>query len=461
MENKFPCASWLPVICQNPTTVPTTWQELCGNFDDINFGGQVPIKGKIAIPKSKLWTVLLSTFIVAVSTIGLRYLGVFEKIELQTFDQILRLRPKEDPDPRLIIVEITEKDIQSRQETRLGLKSISDSTLATLLKQLQKYQPRIIGIDIYRDFADPPNKLQTIKLSTENSKENVVVTCKSRDSKYDSQGVKPPKEVPVERQGFADAIEDPDGIVRRQIMMMAQEPSSTCTTPYSLSLQLAARYLSYENIQPRFNEDYIQFGSKVFKRLKAGRSGGYQQKVDLGGNQILVNYRNTDYQRVSLEDILSNKVAPDLFKDKVVIIGVTANTVSDTWSTPYSTAQQDYQEIPGVFIQAQMVSQVLSAVLDKRPILWVLPWWGDILWIYGWSIVGSLIVWRVRSLSDKGCAIFVTVVILYGVCAIALLKQGLWIPFIPSAFGVVASSVVVIFIQNRRQFSTTSQSLVE
>ncbi|MHC5827097.1 MAG: CHASE2 domain-containing protein [Nostoc sp.] len=83
--------------------------------------------------------------------------------------------------------------------------------------------------------------------------------------------------------------------------------------------------------------------------------------------------KKVDYLRASLEDILSDKINLDLLKDKVVIIGVTANTVSDTWSTPYSTAQQDYQEISGVFIQAQMVSQVLSAVLDQRPILWVLP----------------------------------------------------------------------------------------
>ncbi|MBD0303263.1 MAG: CHAT domain-containing protein, partial [Tolypothrix sp. T3-bin4] len=30
-ENEFYCASWLPVICQNPTTVPATWQELRDN----------------------------------------------------------------------------------------------------------------------------------------------------------------------------------------------------------------------------------------------------------------------------------------------------------------------------------------------------------------------------------------------------------------------------------------------
>ncbi|MHC5767078.1 MAG: CHASE2 domain-containing protein [Nostoc sp.] len=461
LENEFPCASWLPVICQNPITVPTTWQELRGNFDNTKFVSKVSKKGKIATSKSKFWNVLLSTFLVAVSTVGLRYLGVFEKIELQTFDRMLRLGLKEDPDPRLIIVEITEKDIQSRQDMTKGLKSISDSTLAKLLNKLQKYQPRVVGLDIYRDFADPTNKSNLIQLPTELNKENVVVVCKSRDSKYDPQGVKPPKDVPVERQGFTDAIKDPDGIVRRQILMMAQEPSSTCTTPYSLSLQLVTRYLSYENIKPKFNEDYVQFGSKVFKRLKPSRSGAYQQGVDLGGNQILVNYRNTDYQRVSLDDVLSDQFDRKSFKDKVVIVGVTANTVSDTWSTPYSTAQQDYQEISGVFIQAQMVSQVLSAVLDKRPILWVLPYWGDILWICGWSVVGSLIIWWVRSLSHQRCAIFVTVVILYGVCAIALLKPGLWLPFIPSGFAVVASGVVVVLIQRRQEVFPISQPLVE
>ncbi|MDZ7961278.1 MAG: CHASE2 domain-containing protein [Aulosira sp. DedQUE10] len=467
LENDFPCASWLPVICQNPTTVPTTWQELRSGSGDTKTRSEVSTQSRISIAKTKstiatrkhkLWTVLLSTTIVTLSTIGLRYLGVFEKAELQTLDQMLLLRPKEDLDPRLLVVEVTEKDIQSRQETTTGVKSISDSTLAQLLNKLQKYQPRVIGLDIYRDFADPPNKSKPIQLATELSEENVVVVCKGRDRKHDPEGVKPPLEVPVERQGFTDAIQDPDGIVRRQIMMMAQEPSSACTTPYSLSLQLAARYLSYENIQPNLNEDYVQIGSTVFKRLKPGRSGGYQQKVDLGGFQILVNYWNADYQRVSLADVLSDRVNFDLLKDRVVIIGVTANTISDTWSTPYSAAQQPYQEIPGIFIQAQMVSQIVSAVLDKRPILRVLPFWVDIVWIWGWSSVSGLIVWRVcRSLLNKVCAIFAIAIILYGACAIALwadpfgsiilLKQGVWLPFIPSAFAVVASGVVVLLVQ--------------
>jgi hypothetical protein len=28
LEAEFPCATWLPVICQNPAELPVTWKEL-------------------------------------------------------------------------------------------------------------------------------------------------------------------------------------------------------------------------------------------------------------------------------------------------------------------------------------------------------------------------------------------------------------------------------------------------
>ncbi len=33
LEDQFPCATWLPIICQNPAEVPPTWQELLGRID--------------------------------------------------------------------------------------------------------------------------------------------------------------------------------------------------------------------------------------------------------------------------------------------------------------------------------------------------------------------------------------------------------------------------------------------
>lgn len=432
LENDFPCASWLPVICQNPTLVPLSWQELCSR--------------KTLNSRCSLWAVILGTGIVAASLLGLRYLGAFEKLELQAFDQMLQMRSQEEQDSRLLVVEVTEKDIQTQREITLGAKSISDKTLAKLLNKLQQYQPRVIGVDIYRDITDPTDKSRPSTLASELKQDNIVAVCKGKDSKYDPQGIKPPEGVPQDRHGFTDALRDPDGIVRRQILMMRPEPSSPCTTERSLSLQLAARYLFNEDIEHKFSEDndYVQFGSTVFKRLKLGRSGGYQRGVNLGGTQILVNYRASDYQKLSLGDVLNGAITPSLVKDKVVLIGITANTTSDTWSTPYSAIQQSYQETPGVLMQAQMVSQIISAVLDKRLILWVLPYWGDILWICGWSSISGLIVWRIHSQLGYLCAIVATIIVLYGVCAVILFIKGAWIPFIPSAFAIVASGTTVL-----------------
>ncbi len=451
LENDFPCASWLPVIYQNPTTVPVTWQELSNNRSQTDLIDK-PVQNKISFSKSQFFTFLSTIFIVALSTIGLRYFGIFEKIELQTFDQMLRLKPKEEIDPKVVVVEITEEDIQSRPELTVGAKSISDSTLARLLNKLQDYQPQVIGIDIYRDLPDRKNKSNPINLSTELQKQNVIAACKGKDKKYDPQGIKPPQGVPLERQGFTDAIKDPDGIVRRQILLMKQEPASSCETPYSLALQLASRYLFDRNIPLSFKNDYIKFGSKEFKRLKQGRSGAYQT-VSLGGNQILINYRNTDsYFGVSLTDVLNDKITPQQLKDKVVIIGVTANSISDNWSTPYSSNRKNYYDVPGVIIQAQKVSQILNAVLEDRPIIWVLPFWADIIWICGWSAIGSLMIVKISSLSHQGFTIAAIQVFLYGTCAIALLSSGLWVPFIPSAFGLAVGGVVVLFVQNSKSY---------
>jgi CHASE2 domain-containing sensor protein len=455
LENDFPCASWLPVISQNPTFAPVTWQELCSMAKATPTESIEPNITSSSSPpqasnsKYSFWNVLLSTGIVAASLMGLRYVGVLEKWELQVFDQMLHIRPSEEQDSRLLVVEVTEKDIQEQREPTLGAKSISDKTLAQLLNKLQQYQPRVIGVDIYRDIADNLDKSKPIPLFSELNQDNIIAVCKGKDSKYDPQGIKPPEGVPQERQGFTDGLRDIDGIVRRQILMMGQEASSPCTTEYSLSLQLATRYLFYENIQHKFSQDndYIQFGSTVLKRLKLGRSGAYQQGVNLGGIQLPINYRHADFQRVSISDVLNGRIAPNLVKDKVILIGVTANTTSDTWSTPYSATQGYYQPTPGVLIQAQMVSQVLSAVLDRRKILWVLPYWGDMLCIVGWSVIGGFAVYSLRSLLAHLWGAIAIIIVLYGVCIAVLLAGGLWLPFIPSAFAVVMSTLTVLVLK--------------
>jgi CHASE2 domain-containing sensor protein len=39
----------------------------------------------------------------------------------------------------------------------------------------------------------------------------------------------------------------------------------------------------------------------------------------------------------------------------------------------------------GLEVHAHLVSQMLSAVQDGRPLIWWLPQWGDALWVWAWS----------------------------------------------------------------------------
>ena len=88
-----------------------------------------------------------------------------------------------------------------------------------------------------------------------------------------------------------------------------------------------------------------------------------------------------------------------------------------------------------------MVSQILSAVLDKRPLLWVWPTWGEIIWIFSWSFTGGLLAMRLKSPLSLGLAVAGGYVSLYGVCIALLFQSDCWVPFLPTVIALVVSSL--------------------
>jgi CHASE2 domain-containing sensor protein len=141
-------------------------------------------------------------------------------------------------------------------------------------------------------------------------------------------------------------------------------------------------------------------------------------------------------------------------KDKVVLVGYTAPDARDNFDTP------DGQRA-GIWVHAHMVSQILSAVLDKRPLMWVLPqWggfqWGDTLWVFAWSITGGLLAWRWRSLSKGESLLYLGLAggaatwVLYQVCLV-ILTQGGWMPLVPSALALFATGSILVIHQIRGQ----------
>jgi CHASE2 domain-containing sensor protein len=431
MEGQFPGASWLPVIFQNPAEVPSTWQQLRDKISST-----ITVTQSASSVRVKLSVVLIVSLAVTTAILGLRWLGILQTWELKTFDDLMKRLPAESADKRIAIVGVDEEDIN-----RYGY-PLPDEILAKLLNKLQHYRPTVIGLDIFRDRSLKTNK-------------NLVFVCAGSNL---NNSIAPPTQISKQQVGFIDLYSDKshtrgeDDTIRRYLLSRSPNPISApsrCTTPYSFALQLTYKYLKAKGIPVETVEDNWKFGNVVAKRLET-RSGGYQN-LDPRGNQLLISYRNTRQiaQEITIREVLeaNNELNPTWFQDRVVLIGMTAPSIPDTHDTLYG-------EIRGLYIHAHVISQLLSAVDENRPLLWWLPQWGDALWVLGWSFMGGMIVWRWQTLLVQGVAVSIAIAVLYGSCWFILIQGG-WMPLIPSilALAIAPGSLKLYHF-------LTSQSLI-
>ena len=442
LEDDYPCASWLPVIYQNPAVEPMVWL-------------QPP--SRILLNWKDLLTTAFICLLVASLVMGIRHLGLLQASELQAFDRIMQWRSlTEKPDPRLLIVTIDEADIQYQIEKGMNMEfSLSNQALEQLLQKLKQYKAQTIGLDIYRNQAVDSEYRDLI--ATLNQDDRLFAVCKV-PAELDGapEGIPPPPEVPQNRLGFSDFISDDDGVLRRHLLSMTPNSPITCPTSYSLSLQLAAHYLNTQNIELQVNKrGNLQIKDVEFKKLQNHNSG--YQAADTSGYQILLNYHSLACprniaQQISLRDFLQNQEKlnlKELIKNRIVLIGVTAASSTDEWKTPYSAViPRPKKVIPGVYIQAHMVSQIISAAIDNRPLIWWLPWWMDGLWIWLWCFIGGILSVYNKKYLLLTITTAISLIILSGICYIFFV-QAAWIPLIPASIGLLISALIVKTYKNK------------
>jgi CHASE2 domain-containing sensor protein len=415
--------------------------------------------------KPKLRTVLWASVAVAAAVVLMRSgAAILQPLELAAYDLLMRSRPSEQQDQRFLIVEVTDDDLQAQiKRDEEGQGTLRDPSLYRLLTNLQKHEPEVIALDIYRDFPAKGGELQTL-LQDYN---RLIGVCQFT---YESQTVgsnpikevKPPHEIPQKQvrdrvgfNNFIGAYREDSLTVRIQPFVASpkQKPDPNCPVDNSLSLMIARRYLEAKGKPykpPTFAPDgtvtqELQFGTTSIRPMGMF-AGGFQDTLDTHIYQTLLNYRSSKEspsyfaKRVTLQDVLDNKLSPEQVKNKIVLIGFTAESAGrDIASTPYG-------DMPGVIIHAQMVSQIVSAVLDGRPLIWWWSLWGEALWIWVWSGVGGMSIWSFRQLKNGALATGIALVSLSGICYVILAFQSGWIPLVPPAIALVVTAGSVVYI---------------
>lgn len=358
---------------------------------------------------------------VIVAVMIARLTGALQFLELVTFDRFLRLRPAEPMDERIVIVSITEGDIQ-----RARTYPIPDREIADLLKRLQAYQPTAIGLDIVRDIPVEPGNAELTSVFR-SSKNTIGVEIALPDRSGFT--VAPGPALPSEQVGFADAVLDADGYQRRSLLG-AHNPQQEYR--FSLAIRLAERYLAARGIELGNgirDPDAKRFGSIELTKVQSN-SGGYVG-ADAGGNQILLNVRSgtMPFRVLSLSQIKSGQVNPDWIRGKIVLIGMMSFSAKDQASSG-AIAGINPGLIYGVEMQAHATSQIVSAVLDGRSLLrvWADAW--EYLWIVAWGLLGISLGRFLRSPWKILFGILVASVSSIGICY-GLILMGWWVPIVP------------------------------
>ena len=381
--------------------------------------------------RNPIFAAALSCLLVFVALVGVRRNGNLEFLELPAYDWFVRLLPASSTqDNRITLVLVSEKDILS-----IGRWPLTDEVLAQTLTTLLRGKPRAIGLDIFRDIPVPPGTEILNTVLSQNP--NIIVTMKFGDG-----GVRPPPVLEgTEQVSFNDVLVDPGGVVRRGLLFLDDGDS----VAHSFALRLALLYLKTQGIVPQPDErnpQHLRLGKVSFRPFEEN-DGGYV-KADARGYQFLLDYQGpaTHFRSCSLADLLSGKVPPGAFSDKIVLIGVTAQSVKDFFFTPYSRGFSEEQQVPGVILHGLMISQFLRAGMEGVQPLATLTEKQEMLWILLCCLLGGILglrahsAWRFSLLSFAG-------VLLIGLSAYSAFLYRWWIPFAPPALAFVLSAALV------------------
>ena len=400
------------------------------------------------------WAVTI-TLAVTWLVILIRSLGLLQGSSLALLDQFFRWRPLEEPDPRITVIAIDESAIAT-----VGEWPIPDNILAKALNKLETYQPRNIGLDIFRDLpvGSGYKDLEGIFTSTLNlfAVEKVVGEIIPA----------PPALKQSQQIGFADQVLDSDGKVRRALLAVSpSEPDKHWR--YSLAVKLILHYLEIEGLTMKEvggERDTIVLGKAKFERMTRN-DGGYVN-ADVGGYQILLNFRGDqdNFTTFSLNQLLNDQIPREQLQDRIILIGTTAASIKDFFFTPYSLSfNGTLQPMSGVYLHANIISQILSAAIEKRPLIrtWEKPI--EYLWILCWAAIGAGISWRLRAYSTIILSTILASICLLGICYLSFLG-GWWIPLFPpmlSLWGAALLSIPSSKQQDKLLFQRTLTLLLE
>lgn len=303
-------------------------------------------------------------------------------------------------DPKIKIIKIDDKTLNEYGD----FLSWDRGIYADLLEKIcvsSEVKPAVIGFDILFSsekssepdarFTEAVKKAGNVVCAFSYSFTNKLVTDEDGRLINDTMSVHE-KIVPFDalgkvcKVGFGNALMDSADSIIRSTFVYFDEEDGTRTKSFS-----AAIY-----------EAYIEAN---------GKKAAYPTKDSVMSFRYSAN--PGDYESVSLCDVLDGKVAPEAFDDCIVLVGVYAAGLLDSYFVPVDRGQQMYGvEIHANAIQAMMEGKTLETV----------PVWLDALMAA--VIVAAVVIICNRLSVLKSVIVCVSVIAVKAIAGLILFKNG-------------------------------------
>jgi len=254
------------------------------------------------------------------------YSGLLEGINNYFYDLSFRLRGPRQSSDRIVIVAIDEGDLE-----RLGRWPIRRLYYARLLDLLKEAD--VVAFDII--MAEPSQ--DDNRLAEAMRRHGNVILPVYIDSQLNI--VCPTKLLAPYRTGHIHLEPGIDGITRKVFHT------------------IHFRDIELRSLSATIFETFI---GTTFYRLKPKRTLERRSSADILQMDLMgINYYGTQgtFQRISLVDILDNKYPSSAFRDKMVLVGITAAGLGDKLLTPFYQLRRDF---PGVEIHANILNNLLT-----------------------------------------------------------------------------------------------------
>ena len=328
-----------------------------------------------------------------------------QHMELWAYDQRLRLFMPKTLDPRVVILDIDEKSLNAE-----GRWPWSRNKNAEMIRQLfEKYKVRVVGFDVAFPEPDTSSGLANLDQMAKNELKDdrefqATLQARRASLDYDRIFADELAKWPVVLGFFLGGKTDKSGVLPTPIFYKdafgKHEIIHNLATGYSGNLEILQKQASAAgHLYPQLDFDgvtrrvpiYMGYDNGFYEALsfamvrtylgnvpakikvepsKVGNLA-YVPWVQIGDLRVpldermsaLVPYRGGSgvYRYVSATDVLRGTLPMDELKDKIIVVGTSAQGLLDLRSTPVR------EDFPGVEVHANLISGFLDQTIMHKP----------------------------------------------------------------------------------------------